>query len=662
MRARRPKMLKTLNLSETHKRMLRDESAISDEVIRARGYWTATEESELRELGFADYQCRVPALVIPVYGEYGQPCFHRIRPDNPRPDSKRPDKVVKYDQPAGMSLALDLPRDLGEYNENSTRLFVTEGERKADSITSCGEACVGLLGAWGWTHSKRPRPEWDTVRLIGRTMYIVFDSDAATKVEVALSEKRLAAYLEGRGADVCIVRLDPTDDDSKQGVDDYLASGGTIDELLEMARPAASVIKRCKGWPLLSEEMYHGLAGELVRAIKPNTEADPAALLVDFLATAGNIFGRGAHFKVEEDTHYCKLWPVLAGPSAAGRKGVAQGRINAAVEEVDPEWVRYNMVTGLASGEGVIHHTRDRVEKEEDGETVVVDEGVSDKRLYCEEPEFTTVLTQMQRNGNILSGILRQAWDDKMLSTLIKNKGEKSTDSHVTVVAHATPDDLRKNLTGDKIGGGIGNRFMFVLTKRSGRLPQGGKKDALGPKLIGQLRDAIRFGRERREIPLSEEVEEFWDHSAADIWDAVYDELTADRKGLYGQLVSRAAPYVRRIAVVYAALDRSEQVTIDHLLAALAVWEYSDASTRWLFGGKTGDETADEILAVLQMVPEGYTTTDFFTYFNRHITAGQLRVILEGLIEDGRVKSVKEKGEGPGRRPTRYFAVEDDDE
>jgi hypothetical protein len=42
---------------------------------------------------------------------------------------------------------------------------------------------------------------------------------------------------------------------------------------------------------------------------------------------------------------------------------------------------------------------------------VEVDPGVSDKRLLVYEPEFALVLKQMERQGNTLSAILRQAWE-----------------------------------------------------------------------------------------------------------------------------------------------------------------------------------------------------------------------------------------------------------
>lgn len=96
-------------LAPHHHEALTAQSAISEEVIRARGYWTARDEDDLLELGFTKNQRRVPALVIPVRGVDGEVRFSRIRPDDPRPDAKRPGKVTKYEQPGGTPVTLDVP-------------------------------------------------------------------------------------------------------------------------------------------------------------------------------------------------------------------------------------------------------------------------------------------------------------------------------------------------------------------------------------------------------------------------------------------------------------------------------------------------------------------------------------------------------------------------
>src|SRR5262249_29165099 len=54
-------------------------------------------------------------------------------------------------------------------------------------------------------------------------------------------------------------------------------------------------------------EAFHGLAGDIVRAIAPYTEADPVALLLQGLTAFGNMIGRTAYFRVEGDLHHSNL-------------------------------------------------------------------------------------------------------------------------------------------------------------------------------------------------------------------------------------------------------------------------------------------------------------------------------------------------------------------
>jgi len=61
-------------------------------------------------------------------------------------------------------------------------------------------------------------------------------------------------------------------------------------------------------WPdPLEPAALHGVAGEFVRRLEPHTEADPAAILFQFLVGAGNLVGRTAHFIVEDDKHFCNM-------------------------------------------------------------------------------------------------------------------------------------------------------------------------------------------------------------------------------------------------------------------------------------------------------------------------------------------------------------------
>ena len=189
------------SLAPHHRAMLEQGSGISPEKITDRGYFTVTDADDLRELGFADCQLRVPALVIPVYGVDARFRFYRIRPDDPRRDREKPGKVVKYEQPSGTGVTIDVPRCAQPFLcDAATRLWIVEGERKADCLVSRGECAVALLGVWSWKRDGLPLPDWDSIRLVGREVHIAFDSDAAHKVEVQRALSALAEYLQARGA------------------------------------------------------------------------------------------------------------------------------------------------------------------------------------------------------------------------------------------------------------------------------------------------------------------------------------------------------------------------------------------------------------------------------------------------------------------------------
>jgi putative DNA primase/helicase len=188
-------------LSPNHLELLIKGSNIASDVIEERGYFTATVPEEVIQLGFGSVQARVPALVIPVRDVSGEIVFHRIRPDDPRPDPKRPGRFRKYEQPQAIPLVLDVPPRVHEHLADvSRRLWVVEGERKADALVSVGELAVGLLGVWAWKRGGLPLPDWDRISIIGREVVVCFDSDASWNVNVRMARTKLAHYLSERGA------------------------------------------------------------------------------------------------------------------------------------------------------------------------------------------------------------------------------------------------------------------------------------------------------------------------------------------------------------------------------------------------------------------------------------------------------------------------------
>jgi len=446
------------------------------------------------------------------------------------------------------------------------------------------------------------------------------------------------------------------DDGSKQGVDDLLAKGASVEDLEHYLRPFRGYELASENWPELAREAYHGLAGEVVRQILPHSEADAPALLFSFLAYFGCMVGRGAHFKVEGDAHYLKNFAVLVGKTSKGRKGTSQGRIDELMFKVNPGFMNENLASGLSSGEGLIENVRDARYKGDE----MVDEGVIDKRLLVTESEFASPLTLMRREGNILSMVLRNGWDDKVLRTLTRNNPLRSTGSHISILGHITQRELRKHLTEEKLGSGIANRFLFALVHRSKSLPHGGRMNPVRPPEVSALKDAVSFGTTPREILLCSDEEPEHGLSAYELWEEVYPDLSEGEEGLFGAVTSRAEAHVRRIATLYAVLDGSSEVKVDHLLAGLAVWQYAEDSARYIFGDLRGDPDADLIVEEARFRGgEGITKTDISGFFGRNYDVRRINAALKAVLDDGLLveRKVKET-EGPGPKTTRFYSVD----
>jgi Protein of unknown function (DUF3987) len=401
-------------------------------------------------------------------------------------------------------------------------------------------------------------------------------------------------------------------------------------------------------WPALDAAAMHGLPGRIVRAMEPHTEADPMALLISLLCAFGNAIGRGAFFRVGSDVHHLNLFAALVGESSKARKGMSWNFVEELMGAVDEGWVGEHVASGLSTGEGLIYHVRDRVEGEDkDGEPIVLDAGVEDKRLLAIEAELGGLLKVMGRDGNTLSPVIRQAWDGGRLRTLTKNSPLKATDAHISVVGHVTKTELMRQLTETEAANGFANRYLWVLVRRSKLLPRGGEWPTVDKTtLISQLRSALDFGKQPIEIELTDEA---WSD-----WEEIYGPLSEGKPGMFGAVTGHAEAQVLRIAALFAVMDESAYIEREHLAAALAVWHYAEDSARHIFGDATGDPVADTILLALGAAGEdSITRTQIRDHFGRNLRAERITQALALLLKDGRLSVGREST--AGRPVERWF-------
>jgi hypothetical protein len=403
---------------------------------------------------------------------------------------------------------------------------------------------------------------------------------------------------------------------------------------------------------------YQGLAGETVRQVELHTEADGAALLLTLLVIFGNVVGRSPHFLVSGTKHHANLFLGLVGPTAAGRKGSAYRAIALLFRSIQADWYRNCVNSGLSSGEGIIWAVRDRVWEQRatrnasgeiEASDVLTDEGVEDKRLLVIQEEFASALKAMDRQGNTLSALLRQSWDHSDLRTMTKNP-MRATEPHISVISHIGKPELIRNFSTTESANGLGNRFLWAWVRRSKYLPHGGCfDDNLIRPLAQRLAAAVNFAQGIGQMIRSPEANE--------IWEAEYQRLSAERPGLFGSMIARAAPQVLRLSMNFALLDHVEIITADHLLAAMEVWRFCEESVRFIFGGRLGDPIADQILEAMRDAGDGgMTRSDINGLLGRNRPAHEIEAALQVLLDNGLATWLSESTEG--RPVQRWFTTD----
>lgn len=412
--------------------------------------------------------------------------------------------------------------------------------------------------------------------------------------------------------------------------------------------------------PSPSNVIYSGLAGEFIEKVDLYTEADPVAIVFQFVIGFGNMAGRAVFKMMDGSFHYANLDGVIVGETAKARKGTSFAQAFRPLRLLDPDWANDRVTSGLSSGEGLIWAVRDPVEQEvtdkKTGATsmVVVDPGVDDKRVLVFESEFVAVLKVALRDGNTLSTTIRQAWETGNLSTMVKHSPNRATGAHVSIIAHVTRDELLRYFSATEAASGFGNRFIWFAARRQKLLPEADElQESAFNGLVMKMRRALDEARKPREMK--------FDKRARELWWSIYPELSRDRSGLMGAVLARAEAQVARLALVYALLDCAKEIRPEHLESALGLWHYSEASAKWIFGDALGDPDADTILNALRSQPNGLTRTDISNLFGRNLSAPRIDRALTVLLSAGKAAFNPEKIPGrAGRHAERWRAISEE--
>jgi hypothetical protein len=390
--------------------------------------------------------------------------------------------------------------------------------------------------------------------------------------------------------------------------------------------------------PAWDDSILYGDAGRLVRKAAQYNEAHPAGMLVDLVVSLGSIIGRGPYFNVGATKHYTNEFMARVGDSSKSRKGTGRDMIDQVLKLVDPDW--FNRVEGgFGSGEAIINSIRDDVVESKlnhrtgNFENKIVP-GIKDKRLCIREGELASIFVLAGKPESRADIVLRDGWDGKPLRNVVKGKGKdgfsnsaKCEEPHLSISADTTIHELRRKMPVGADENGFGNRFLYVYVYRVKDCPQNSPALDWSQEIVN-FQAVVKFARQVKYVSMSDQARKWWNNNYARF-------EREGPEGLAGKMTNRASAHIRRIAMLYALIDMSDTIELEHFKAAEKLWNYCEESAMFIFGGVTREQ-----LHILKWIEHRDTATfnqvrDELYHRNRLV--GSIRADLDNLVKAGKL-------------------------
>ena len=398
--------------------------------------------------------------------------------------------------------------------------------------------------------------------------------------------------------------------------------------------------------PVLPKEAMPGWIGEFVKLVCKDSEVHPSAVLIALLLRfCAEILG--PFIRIGDAKHRARTNAVIVGATSKARKGTSFAPIGALFAGLENS---ARVSPGpLSTGEGLIEAVRDeRSEFDKKKQIVViVDPGVTDKRLFVLDEELANALASMHRKDSTLSGVIRRFWDDGDLEPLNRHDKYKTTGAHVVILTHITKLELASNLDKVQMTNGFANRFLWLLVHRTKNValphPFPAKELENFRKIIVER---IKAAKGLGEMHFSEKTRK--------LYTEVYDELTTEYPGVAGAIVGRSEAHVIRLALIYALAAGHSEIKTQDLKAALALVKTSNESVFTIFkdkgddkAGRQCDNRKDKILRALRNATDNkLSKTEIHGVFNRKEISADIDKTLQELVSSEEVTIEKEKTGG----------------
>lgn len=330
---------------------------------------------------------------------------------------------------------------------------------------------------------------------------------------------------------------------------------------------------------------FAGLLGEMVDEMLEGTDASEIGMLGSLLAFCGALVPATSYFHGRQTS---TPFIALVGHSGIGRKGTAMYRARDALANcIGLQDVNETRLDGMASGEALVTALSERQRYTHGNPTGV---------LF--EEEYARFMGIKDRVGGTLDPMVRTAFDGKQLSNRRANSSVTTVVEEpywLSGLVSITPSELQSKLsqdTSNSFKSGSSNRWLWLpVTRRD--VPATGAPPGMTAAIVDRMMSARREAiKSPANIEAGDGVSDFLGEYDRFLW--------ANSVGIEADMTRRYTVIAYRMGMVHASVERSSEVTRDHIDRAVAVTEYARAGLQWVFGQALGDVSATFLLRQLQ--------------------------------------------------------------
>lgn len=387
--------------------------------------------------------------------------------------------------------------------------------------------------------------------------------------------------------------------------------------------------------PILKEEAYYGILGQIIKFLSGKTEADDASLLLHAITVFGAMNMGTTTFKALGQGFKTNLYTAVVGPTYSGRKGTAWSLIESIFKKANPEWFKVHTMSGLNTGAGLLNTLK----------------ALNEFNCLIIEEEYHRLATASGIKENPLSSILRCAYDGRSLQNMTKEDPIRIPYSNISLIVHSTPFELKLLLRPVDLANGLANRFIWIYSERQCLIPHLQNSYITLPNELEQkLKGAVEYGHSCNSISIDGDAEAYW------------IELYTSGKlqppdGKLGELFARAANHILRVSLIYAIGDKDSYIRAQHIQAAYALWEYSYESSIYIFNQSLTSDAIKvmESLKIHQKLKRSSITHEVF---KRNHRREEIDNIEKELLSKNLIEISIDKNETG--RPTTWWSLKKD--